>query len=306
MGCCRRFEMPGGVSRIRAMKSAETILTWCSAGVLIAALVLIPYSLQKNDAPRRKRTVAGGIHQWTEARQDAEERVVGRGRAGEVTVVRPEMPKPLFVGSGIPQDYSPPNLQMSNVPPVREVTIPRAVSLLSRGVAVTSSDPAPLGELSLITDGEKNGDDGYYVDILPLSQWVQLDLGETREIWLLWLWMYHKMAVIYKDVIIEVANDPEFSDARIIFNNDYDNTSGMGIGKDESWIETNHGHAIRTNGVRGRYVRLYSNGRSCDDTNQWIEVEVYGRRTSNGTVPDDGDMFISPPPAGFEPVPQSE
>ena len=237
------------------MKSAATILTWCSAGVLIAALVLVPYSLQNNDTPRRKRTVEGGIHQWNEARQEAEERVAGRGRAGDVTVIRPEMPKPLFVGSGIPPGNLPPNLERSNVPPVREVTISRVVSLLSRGMAVTSSDPAPLGELSLLTDGDKMGDDGYGVELLPGQQWVQLDLGETREIWLLWLWMYHKMAVIYKDVIIEVANDPEFSDARIIFNNDHDNTSGMGIGKDESWIETNHGHAIRTNGARGRYIR---------------------------------------------------
>lgn len=190
----------------------------------------------------------------------------------------------------------PPNLEKSNVRPVLEVSIPRAVSLLSRGAPVTSSDPAPLGELSLVTDGDKMGDDGYFVELLPGIQWIQLDLGETREIWLLWLWTYHKMAVIYKDVIIEVANDPEFTDARIIFNNDHDDTSGMGIGTNESWIETNHGHAIRTNGVRGRYVRLYSNGRSCDDTNQWIEVEVYGRRTSTRQVPETGRMFIAPPP----------
>ena len=259
------------------MKSAETILIWCSSGVLIAALVLIPYSLQDNDAPRRKREVAGGIRSWSEARLLADERVAGRGGAGEVTVIRPEMPKPMFVGSGPSRDYAPPNLEKSNDRPVLEVSIPRRVSLLSKGVQVTSSDPAPLGDLGLITDGEKTGDDGYYVDILPGSQWVQLDLGETREIWLLWLWMFHKQAVIYKDVIIEVANDPDFSDARIIFNNDHDNTANMGAGTNESWIETNHGHAIRANGVRGRYVRLYSNGRSIDDTNQWIEVEVYGR-----------------------------
>ncbi len=277
------------------MNSAETILTWCSAGVLIAALVLVPYSLQDNEAPRRKREVAGGIDAWNEARLLADERVAGRGGAGEVTVIRPEMPKPMFVGSGPPRDDGPPNLEPGKVRPVLEVSIPRRVSLLSKGVQVTSSDVAPLGDLSLITDGEKNGDDGYYVDILPGIQWVQLDLGETREIWLLWLWMFHMQGVIYKDVIIEVASDPGFSDARIIFNNDHDNTSGMGIGTNESWIETNHGHAIRANGVRGRYVRLYSNGRSIDDTNQWIEVEVYGRRTSARQVPDDRDLFISPP-----------
>lgn len=43
------------------------------------------------------------------------------------------------------------------------------------------------------------------------------------------------------------------------------------------WVDTNHGHAIHVSGIRGRYVRLWSNGRNIDDTNQWIEVEVYGK-----------------------------
>jgi hypothetical protein len=30
-------------------------------------------------------------------------------------------------------------------------------------------------------------------------------------------------------------------------------------------------------GVKGRFVRLWSNGRNIDDMNQYIEVEVYGR-----------------------------
>ena len=29
--------------------------------------------------------------------------------------------------------------------------------------------------------------------------------------------------------------------------------------------------------VKGRYVRLYSNGNTSNDTNHYIEVEVYGR-----------------------------
>jgi hypothetical protein len=33
----------------------------------------------------------------------------------------------------------------------------------------------------------------------------------------------------------------------------------------------------RTELVLARFVRLYSNGRDLDDTNQWIEVEAYGR-----------------------------
>lgn len=72
------------------------------------------------------------------------------------------------------------------------------------------------------------------MDLLPLKQWVQLDLGESREIWLLWIWMFHKQFVMYKDVLIEVSDDPEFRTGRIVFNNDQDNTSGRGIGADEA------------------------------------------------------------------------
>lgn len=278
------------------MKSAETILTWCAAGVLVAAVMLIPYSNQVDDRPRRNRSISWSGSGKAGARNFTDDRVSGGGRAGEVTVIKPVMPKPLFIGSGIPSNDTPPNLEKSNVPPVREVTVPRNVSLLSRGALVTSSDPAPLGELSLVTDGDKQGDDGYGVELLPGQQWVQIDLGDTREIWLIWQWKYHKMGVIYKDVIIEISDDVKFGTSRIVFNNDHDNTSGRGIGTDEAWVEANCGRAIQTHGARGRYVRLWSNGRNIDDTNQWIEVEVFGRRTSSLQVPESDRTFISPPP----------
>ena len=38
------------------------------------------------------------------------------------------------------------------------------------------------------------------------------------------------------------------------------------------------------NGVKGRYVRFSSNGRDLDDTNQYIEAEVYGRPMENAEV----------------------
>ena len=55
------------------------------------------------------------------------------------------------------------------------------------------------------------------------------------------------------------------------------NSLGFGAGTDASWVETNHGRPMPVNGVKGRYVRFYSCGRSLDDTNQYIEAEVYGK-----------------------------
>jgi hypothetical protein len=260
------------------MKRAEFVLSCASASLLIGAALLLPYSVSRERGEGSSRRGTRAVFAAIERQPRLSSQRVANGRdETEWTVIKPEFPRPLWIGSGPPPPPLPPNMIAGNFSQEREVRIPRRVTLLSRDVPVTCSDPAPLGELSWITDGDKQGDDGYFVDILPGQQWVQLDLGEPRELWLLWLWMYHKMGAVYKDVIIEIASEADFRDARIVFNNDHDDTSGMGAGQDTSWIETNLGRPIRLNGQRARFIRLYSNGRSVDDTNQWIEVEAFGR-----------------------------
>lgn len=195
---------------------------------------------------------------------------------GPAITIKPEMPKALFVGTPLPQTDAPPNLDKSGVP-ILEMKVPEGVTLLSKGKPVTSSDTAPIGEPSLATDGDRQGDDGYFVDLMPGKTWLQVDLGESKEIWLLWVWHFHKQNVIYKDVIAQVSDDPEFKTSTTVFNNDFDNSAGFGVGADKSYIETNNGRPMPVSGVKGRYVRFYSNGRDLDDTNQYIEVEVYGK-----------------------------
>ena len=62
-----------------------------------------------------------------------------------------------------------------------------------------------------------------------------------------------------------------------VFNNDIDNSAGLGIGTDLHYIETHEGKLIDAKGVKGKYVRLYSNGNTSNDLNHYIEVEVYGK-----------------------------
>jgi hypothetical protein len=64
---------------------------------------------------------------------------------------------------------------------------------------------------------------------------------------------------------------------RTLFNNDADNSAGLGGGTDMNYIETNKGELINAKGVKARYVRLYSNGNNSNDLNHYIEVEVYGK-----------------------------
>ena len=62
-----------------------------------------------------------------------------------------------------------------------------------------------------------------------------------------------------------------------LFNNDHDNSAGIGEGKDMEYIETNQGKLIDAKGVQGQFVRLSSNGSTGSDMNHYIEVEVFGK-----------------------------
>ena len=83
---------------------------------------------------------------------------------------------------------------------------------------------------------------------------------------------------MYFDVVVQLADDPDFiSNVRTLFNNDIDNSAGLGVGTDMHYVETNKGELIDAKGARARYVRLYSSGNNFNDLNHYIEVEVYGR-----------------------------
>ena len=162
-------------------------------------------------------------------------------------------------------------------PPVIEV--PEGTVNLARGGRVTASVQEPVyGELNYITDGDKDGDEGYEVELAPGVQWVQIDLGKTSNIYAIAFWHFHRHRRAYYSVIVQVSNDAGFKkDVTTVFNNDYENKAGLGTGKDKVYIETNHGKRIPVNATQGRYVRLYSAGNSFNGANHYIEVEVYGK-----------------------------
>jgi hypothetical protein len=156
--------------------------------------------------------------------------------------------------------------------------VPEGTVLLSGGKKVTSSDASPvIGDLDMITDGEKNGGDGYFVELGPGVQWVQIDLGASANLYAIVFWHFHAQARVYHDVIVQVSDDPSFkSGVTTVFNNDHDNSSKLGLGKDKEYIEVAEGKLFDPNGARGRYVRLSSKGNTTNDLNHYVEVEVYG------------------------------
>jgi hypothetical protein len=186
-----------------------------------------------------------------------------------------KLPKPMFIGT-------PTNLRSANL----EVTgksrpafmVPKGTALLSLKKKVTSSDSAPvIGELDMLTDGEKNGGDGFFIELGPAPQWVQIDLGASHPLHAILFWHYHSQARVYRDVLVQVSDDPNFkTGVTTVFNNDHDNSAKLGAGKDKEYIEVAEGKLVDPKGVKARYVRLYSNGNTTNDLNHYVEVEVFG------------------------------
>jgi F5/8 type C domain len=191
-------------------------------------------------------------------------------------VLKITLPKPMFVGT--PKNIRTPNLETVTGKPRGPFMVPVGTTLLSLGKPVTSSDKEPvIGEIAFVTDGKKSGEDGYYVELGPMLQWVQIDLGKSCELHAIVAWHYHSQARVYRDVVVQVSDDKDFiSGVTTVFNNDHDNTSGLGAGKDKEYIETFDGKLFDPKGVKARYVRLYSGGNTSNDMNHYVEVEVYG------------------------------
>ncbi len=197
--------------------------------------------------------------------------------AQDTVPLKTDLPKPLFVGTPVPIKV--PNLEPAQTGKRPDFMVPVGTVNLAKGKKVSSSDNDPVvGTLDLITDGDKEGDEGSWVELGPGKQWVQIDLEKDATISAIMLWHFHSQARVYFDVIVQVSDDPKFEkDVTMIFNNDSANELGLGAGKDYAYIETYEGKLIDAKGVKGRYVRLYSKGNTTSKMNHYIEVEVFGK-----------------------------
>jgi hypothetical protein len=190
-----------------------------------------------------------------------------------------KLPKPMFVGT--PQDTKVPNLEKPLGKARPPFLAPEGTKNVALGKPIASSDEEPIiGEIEMITDGDKEAADGSYVELGPFVQHVTIDLEGMYEIYAIVVWHYHKQARVYFDVVVQVADDADFiTNVKTVFNNDIDNSAGLGVGKDMHYTETNEGRLfdVLAKGIKTRYVRLYSNGNTSNDLNHYIEVEVYGK-----------------------------
>jgi len=224
-----------------------------------------------------------------EAPAAVEQKVGMRGKKGPITSkgvkegmktepLKAELPKAMFEGT--PKNIKPtPMLEKYIDKPRPPFLVPAGCTNVAKEKPVTSSDSMPIiGELELVTDGDKEGTDGSYVELGPGLQWIQIDLKKKCGLYAILFWHYHAEGRVYHDVVIQVSDDADFIEGvKTIYNNDFDNSSGLGIGKDLEFIEDYRGRLIDAGGVAGRYVRMYSAGNTSNDQNHYIEVEIFGK-----------------------------
>ncbi len=185
---------------------------------------------------------------------------------------------PLPTLKGTPDDLpTGPNVEKVPDKPRPAFMAPKGVKNVAVGKKVTSSvEKLYTGTLPQITDGKKEAYDEQVVEMRKGTQWVQIDLEKEYPIYAIVIWHDHRWLQVFHDIVVQTAADAEFTkNVKTIFNNDYDNSSGLGIGTDKEYFENHEGKLIDTKGVKARYLRFYSKGSSLSAYNVYQEIEVY-------------------------------
>jgi hypothetical protein len=125
--------------------------------------------------------------------------------AGEKVVPLPiVLPQPMFVGT--PRNIKVPNLEKPRYKAREPFLAPEGVKNVARRKKVVSSDTEPIvGDLAMLTDGDRSGEEGSYVELGPGKQHVTVDLGASHEVFAVVFWHFHNSPRVYLDVIVQIA-----------------------------------------------------------------------------------------------------
>ena len=137
-----------------------------------------------------------------------------------------KLPKPMFIGT--PEPVNVPNLEKPTG--LRKAFyVPKGTVNASAGKPATSNQEPIIGDLGMVTDGDKEAGDGSFIEFGPGLTYVTIDLGADYNIYAILMWHYHAQARVYFDIIVQVSDDPEFKkDVKTLFNNDDNDSAGQG------------------------------------------------------------------------------
>lgn len=187
-----------------------------------------------------------------------------------------KLPSPVFAGT---PKAAPVGVDVEPDQPGPVIKIPKdAINIAPKAKLTCSDKNITRADLGKITDGNKEGESDSILQMKKGVQWIQFGFSSPQEIDAIAVWHAHDIAKVCKCVIVQVADDQDFtSNVRTLFNNDRQNSAGFGIGTNRQYFETFRGKTIDAKGVHARYVRLYSDGSTDNKLNEYTEVEIYGR-----------------------------
>lgn len=197
--------------------------------------------------------------------------------AEELVPLKPELPQAAFVGT--PKDAPAGTADVESGHLAKPLMIPKdAVNIAPKATLTTSDTKASPRVLAKITDGDKEARDASVVLLRKGPQYVQFDFGSPKELFALVIWHAHDTPKVYHDVVVQVADDADFTkNVHTLFNNDKENVLGRGVGTNREYFETNEGKTIDAKGEKAQFARLYSKGSTDSSLNEYTEVEIYGR-----------------------------
>jgi hypothetical protein len=189
-----------------------------------------------------------------------------------------KLPEAAFTGTPKDVDVGP-DVEPISKTPRPPMMVPPGLANLAPSAKLTSSDKNATSDvLAKLVDGDKEASDQSIIFLRKGLQWVEMDFGKPCDIFAVVIWHAHNSAKVYHSVIVQVADDSDFtSNVRTIFNNDRGNNAGLGVGSDREYFETREGKLIDAKGVKARYIRFCSKGSTEAALNEYTELEVYGR-----------------------------
>ena len=155
----------------------------------------------------------------------------------------------------------------------------RGLKNMALNKPVTADKKPTTGEIEQVNDGIKTS--GRF-DFVEGPTWVQVDMKAPVSIHAIAVWHFYKNPIIYDDVIVRISDDADFTrNVRVLFNNDHDNSSGLGKGKDTAFISRWWGEVVDARGPDGvgttaRFVRLYTRKSADGARPRYVELAVYG------------------------------
>src|SRR5581483_361272 len=151
-----------------------------------------------------------------------------------------KLPAPAFIGT--PSDLPVAStVEKPTGKPRPPLMVPPGLANVALAKHVTSSSAnIASDDLQKITDGDKETRESSVVLLRKGPQWVQIDLGQSEQIFAIVVWHNHDAPKVYHGVVIQVSDDAAFkNDVHTVFNNDHANLDGQGVGPDREYFETN-------------------------------------------------------------------